>query len=59
MQDDAKQSAKANKLIESLSAVTPGFIPLIAIVELMWVLESCVHLTRDQLVQALDALLHT
>ena len=32
MQDDAKQSAKANNLIESLSADKPGFIPLIAIV---------------------------
>jgi predicted nucleic-acid-binding protein len=59
MQDDAKQSAKANNLIESLSADKPGFIPLIAIVELVWVLESCFHLTRDQLVQTLDALLHT
>ena len=58
MQDDAKQSAKANKLIESWSADAPGFIPLIAIVELVWVLESCFQLTRDQLVQALDALLH-
>ena len=27
MQDDADQSAKANKLIESLSADKPGFIP--------------------------------
>jgi predicted nucleic-acid-binding protein len=59
MQDDAKQSAKASKLIESWSADKLGFIPLIAIVELMWVLESCFQLTRDQLVQALDALLHT
>ena len=59
MQDDAEQSAKANKLIEALSADKPGFIPLIAIVELVWVLESCFHLTRDQLAQALDALLHT
>jgi predicted nucleic-acid-binding protein len=32
MQDDAKQAAKANKLIESLSADKPGFIPLIATV---------------------------
>jgi AbrB family looped-hinge helix DNA binding protein len=32
MQDDAKQSAKANKLIESLSADKLRFIPLIAIV---------------------------
>ena len=35
MQDDAHQSAKANKLIESLSAEKPGFITLIAIVELV------------------------
>ena len=27
--------------------------------ELVWVLECCFQLTRDQLVQALDALLHT
>jgi predicted nucleic-acid-binding protein len=59
MQDDADQPAKANKLIESLSSDKPGFIPLIAIVELMWVLESCFHLTRDHLVQAFDALLPT
>lgn len=59
MQDDAKQSAKANKLIESLSADEPGFIPLIAVVELVWVLESCFQLRRDQVVQALDALLQT
>jgi predicted nucleic-acid-binding protein len=32
MQEDAKQPAKANKLIESLSADKPGFIPPIAIV---------------------------
>jgi hypothetical protein len=32
MQDDAKQSAKANQLIESLSADKSGFIPLLAIV---------------------------
>ena len=30
MQDDAEQSAKANKQIESLSADEPGFIALIA-----------------------------
>ena len=59
MQDDAKQSAKANKLIESLNADKPGFIPLIAIVQLVRVLECCFQLTRDQLVQALDALLPT
>jgi predicted nucleic-acid-binding protein len=59
MQDDAKQSANTNKLIASLSAIKPGFIPLIALMQLVWVLECCFQLTRDQLVQALDALLPT
>lgn len=57
MQDDAKQSAKANKLIDSLSSDEPGFVSLVSVVELVWVLSSCYPLTRDQLVQALDALL--
>ena len=42
-----------------MSADKPGFISLIALVELVWVLECCFQLTRDQLVQALDALLPT
>lgn len=57
MQDDPKQSAKATKLIESLTPETPGFVPLIALVELVWVLTSCYELTRGQVGQALDALL--
>ena len=32
MPDDANQSANTNKLIKSLSADKPGFIPLIAII---------------------------
>ena len=59
MQDNAKPSAKANKLIASLSTVKPEFIPFIAIVQLVWVLECCFQLTCDHLVQALDALLPT
>ncbi len=57
MQDDAKQAAEATKLIESLSATEPGFVTLVSVVELVWVLSSCFDLTRRQIVQALDALL--
>ena len=38
MQDDVKQSPKAIKLVESLTADAPGFVPLVAIIELIWVL---------------------
>ncbi len=59
MQDDAKQSPKATKFMESLTADAPGFVSLISIVELGWVLSFSYGLTRDQLAQALDALLRT
>lgn len=59
MQDDAKQSRKASMLIESLSGESPGFVSLVAVVELVWVLSSCYDLTREQLVQALDLLLRS
>jgi len=61
MQDDAKQSAKATRLIEALSASGTrsgsGFVSLVSVVELVWVLSSCYDLRREQLVKALDALL--
>jgi predicted nucleic-acid-binding protein len=59
MQDDAKQAAKATKLIEGLTAQEPGFITLVSVVELVWVLSSAYHLDRDQIVQALDVILRS
>ena len=57
MQDDAKQVAAANKLIEGLTEAAPGYVPLVAIVELVWVLESAYDLTRRQVTDALRNLL--
>lgn len=57
MQDEAKQAAKANKLIEGLTSQEPGFITLVSVVELVWVLSSSYDLARDQIVQALDVIL--
>lgn len=59
MQDDPKQSPKANKLMESLEADQPGFISLISVIELYWVLTSCYDLNRAELSQALEALVRT
>src|SRR5450432_2161667 len=59
MQDDSKQSSLATRIVESLSAESPGFVPLVAIVELGWVLSSAYDLNRDQLVAAFEALLRT
>lgn len=37
MQDDSKQSPKAAGLVESLTSEQPGFVPLEAVVEFVWV----------------------
>ena len=59
MQDDTKQSALATRLIESLYAESPGFVPLVSVVELAWVLSSAYGLDRNQIVQAFESLLRT
>ena len=57
MQDDPKQSPKATKVVESLTQQKPGFVSIVSIVELYWVLTSCYNLTRQEAGQALSALL--
>jgi predicted nucleic-acid-binding protein len=57
MQDDPKQSARATALIESLTAKAQGYVSLVSVVELYWVLTSCYGLSKAQVNQALDALL--
>jgi predicted nucleic-acid-binding protein len=59
MQDDPKQSPKANKIIESLESDNPGFITIVSVIELYWVLTTCYELSDDQFLQALEAVLRT
>lgn len=59
MQDEPKQAAKATKLLESFTADAPGFVPLVAVVELCWVLTSCYGADREQVLQVLDVLLRS
>jgi len=40
MQDDAKQSPQATRLIESLDVESPGYITKVSIVKLYWVLPA-------------------
>jgi predicted nucleic-acid-binding protein len=59
MQDDAKQAPIATRFIESLSVEARGFVPLVCVVELAWVLSSAYDLTRGQLVEAFETILRT
>ena len=57
-QDDAKQAAIATRLIEhELSATQPGFISLIVLVELCWVLKRLYAATEGELTSTVQDLL--
>lgn len=59
MQDDPKQSPKATRIVESLEGVGSGYVTLVSIVELVWVLSASFELTRSQVAQALDGIVRT
>lgn len=59
-QDDTRQSAAATRLIEKeLSIASPGFVSLVVIAELCWVLHRLYSATMDELVTMLEDLLGT
>jgi predicted nucleic-acid-binding protein len=58
-QDDAAQSKTANTLMESLSTEAPGYIALVSIVEVVWVLQGCYHSDKKEIMTVLDTLLRT
>ncbi len=55
--DDSKQAALAGRLIESLDEQSPGYITLVTLVELCWVLESAYQFSRSQLVEVFQTLI--
>jgi predicted nucleic-acid-binding protein len=59
MQDDPVQSPAASRLLGSLTAADAGFVSLVAVIELNWVLSSGYNLDRSQIVQALETLLRS
>jgi predicted nucleic-acid-binding protein len=46
-QDDAEQSARATALIEGLDEDNPGFVGIVVLVELHWVLRRAYRVTAD------------
>lgn len=59
MQDDPRQSPRAARLIESLSAKEPGFVPVVVLVELAWVLSASYGLGRGQVATVIETLLRS
>lgn len=58
-QDDPKQSPKAAALIESLAPDAPGYVTIVSVVELVWVMQSCYAMSRAGIAAALTQILRT
>jgi len=57
-QDDPVQSPKATEIIEGrLSARSPGFVSLVCILEIVWVLGSLYKRTRGEIAQHIEMIL--
>ena len=60
MQDEPQQSVRAPAFIEQhLSTENPGYISLIVLVEIAWLLRSCYGIDREKISRTFRALLET
>lgn len=60
VQDDKKQSAAATRFIEkSLTTDVPGYINHICLCEIVWVLQRCYGITKQQMREIIEGLLTT
>jgi predicted nucleic-acid-binding protein len=57
--DDPAQTAKAVKLMGSLSQELPGFLSLTVIAELVWVLKISYRFKKEEIEQLLETLLQS
>jgi predicted nucleic-acid-binding protein len=57
-QDDPEQSARATEIIERrLTVRNPGFVSLVCILEIVWVLRSLYKRTRGEIAQHIEMML--
>ena len=57
-QDDARQSAAASRLFERVLTIErPGFVGLIALCEVAWVLADCYDAGKDRIAAVIEGLL--
>jgi predicted nucleic-acid-binding protein len=58
-QDDSVQSAKAARILDALSPAKPGYVSLIVVVELVWVLKLSYAFSKSELIAVIDNLLRS
>src|ERR1035441_7349512 len=57
IEDDPEQYRKVKEFLQSLTPESPGYVSLIALIELAWVLRSRFLLNKIQLIKCLERLL--
>ena len=57
--DNPQQAEAARALLESLTAISPGFVCREVTVELVWVLERAYGFSRDRIATTMEALVAT
>jgi predicted nucleic-acid-binding protein len=57
--DEPAQTIAAVKVMDSLSAESPGFLSLIVMAELVWVLEAAYRFKKSEIEQVLETLLRS
>lgn len=55
--DDLEQGSRAKQFLRVLSPESPGFVSLVSLIELIWVLRSRYRLSKAELIQHLERLL--
>jgi predicted nucleic-acid-binding protein len=57
IEDNPEQYRKVKQFLQTLTPESPGYVSLIALIELVWVLRSLYLLNKAQLIQCLERLL--
>src|SRR5215469_11781015 len=57
--DDALQSTVAARIIESFSPESPGFVPIVVVAEMVWVLQFSYRFSKQEIAKVLEKLLRS
>jgi predicted nucleic-acid-binding protein len=56
-QDHAAESRRVDTFFQKLTPAEPGFVSLVALIELVWVMRSRYRMSRSELIQSMRRLL--
>lgn len=56
-QDDPEQCRRVDRFLQTLTPESPGFVSVVSLIELVWVLRSQYRLKKPELIRVLEQLL--